>query len=504
MYRDEFKRQVLENPLTVQILDAFYDGVAILDSNLNFLYVNDALKKITALSDADFSQDVQHLVSAGKIKISAAINALEKKCKYTTLVKGRHGDRILVTATPVFKEQDEIIYLVVNCRSLTGLNYLGYELKREKTLALSPLSYNDFKFRKIREQLDNAGFPDFVVASPPMLEMMEAMIRLARYDTTVLLEGETGVGKSRIARIIHKFSQRKSDVFVDINIGSIPVSLFESTLFGYEGGAFTGGQKEGKVGLVESAAGGTLFLDEIENLPLEVQGKILNLIDEKKFYRVGGNKALVADVKLIAGSNISLQRMSKEGKFRPDLFYRLNELNFIVPPLRERKEDIPILIDYYQKKLYKKYKIVKQIDDSAINYLINYIFKGNVRELKNILENIYLKEDSYIVDIKSLEKYMQYDSDSYSVSALFRINKEGVVKEQNRKHEMSPMESDFSSGGLRGMKEELAKKDIERIVQLYMKYKSTYKVAKDLDISQSTVWRKLRLAQWEKKVETIR
>jgi transcriptional regulator with PAS, ATPase and Fis domain len=504
MYRDKFKKQILENPLTVQILDAFYDGVAILDSNLNFLYVNDALKKITALSDADLSHDVHHLFNAGKIKTSAAINALEKKCKYTTLVKGLHGDRILVTATPVFKKQDEIIYLVVNCRSLTGLNYLGYELEREKKQALSPLSYNDFKFRKIREQLDNAGFPDFVVASPPMLEMMEAMIRLARYDTTVLLEGETGVGKTRIARIIHKFSQRKSDVFVDINIGSIPVSLFESTLFGYEGGAFTGGQKEGKVGLVESAAGGTLFMDEIENLPLEVQGKILNLIDEKKYYRVGGNKALAADVKLIAGSNISLQRMSKEGKFRPDLFYRLNELNFIVPPLRERKEDIPILIDYYQKKLYKKYGIVKQIDDSANDYLVNYKFKGNVRELKNVLEKIYFKEDGYVVDRKIIEKYIKNESDPHSSIGVVGINEEGVVQELNGKYEKLPMESDFGSVGLGRMKEELAKKDAERIVQLYVKYNSTYKVAKELNISQSTVWRKLRLGQWEKKGETIR
>ena len=492
MYRDEFKRQVLENPLTVQILDAFYDGVAILDRNLNFLYVNDALKKITSFSDADFSQDVQHLVSAGKIKISAAINALEKKCKYTTLVKGRHGDRILVTATPVFKEQDEIIYLVVNCRSLTGLNYLGYELEREKKQALSPPSYNDFKFRKIREQLDNAGFPDFVVASPPMLEMMEAMIRLARYDTTVLLEGETGVGKTRIARIIHKFSQRKSDVFVDINIGSIPVSLFESTLFGYEGGAFTGGQKEGKVGLVESAAGGTLFLDEIENLPLEVQGKILNLIDEKKYYRVGGNKVLLADVKLIAGSNVSLQRMSKEGKFRPDLFYRLNELNFIVPPLRERKEDIPILANTVQNNLFKKYGFNKQLERDAMDFLLKYEFKGNIREFKNLFEKAYLQDESFIITEAVLKKFISQPSDRSERDIPHAHQEKVDERDYSLDDRPSRLGTIPSGNGFKDLKKKLKQNEMEDMVRLYSKYRSTYKVAKELGISQPTVWRKLK------------
>lgn len=488
-----FKKKIVENPLIVQILDAFYDGVAILDNKLNFLYYNNALKEITGLTDAELSRGMIRLTQEGRVKNSAGIPCLENKCKYTTLVKGQHGSRILVTAVPVLNEQDEVIYISVNVRSLTGLNFLGYELEEKNKLSHSPTIYYNYRFKKIRELLDSVDLHDFVVASQPMLEMMETIFRLARYDINILLEGETGVGKTRIAKIIHKFSQRKNNAFVDINVGAIPGSLFESTFFGYEPGAFTGGQKEGKTGIVESAEGGTLFLDEIENLPLEIQGKILKLIDEKRYYKVGGNKILTADIRLIAGSNISLYNLSKEGKFRTDLFYRLNELNFIILPLRERKEDIPALIGSIQNNFLKKYGFVKHIENDAMELLINYNFPGNIRELKNIIENIFLLDDSLIINGYIMEKHLN----SRVGITISNIDSNKYISDINSKSLLShddPSDHSirFHDKGIKNIKDKLMQEELEKLLKLYYKHKSTYKVARELGISQATVWRKLR------------
>jgi two-component system response regulator AtoC len=224
-----------------------------------------------------------------------------------------------------------------------------------------------------------------VFKSKKMKEIVEIAKEVAKTDATVLLYGESGTGKEVIARFIHKESGRKGR-FVPINCSAIPETLLETELFGYEKGAFTGADKR-KEGKVLWADNGTLFLDEIGDMPISIQGKILRLLQDKCFERVGGLERIEVDVRFIAATNQNLEEKIKEGKFREDLFYRLNVININIPPLRERKEDIIPLakyfIDFYSKKYRKE---IKEISERALNSLLNYSWPGNVRELENVIE----------------------------------------------------------------------------------------------------------------------
>jgi len=247
-----------------------------------------------------------------------------------------------------------------------------YELKRENIRLKEELEYYE-KEKAI------------VFKSKKMKEIIEIAKEVAKTDATVLLYGETGTGKEVIARFIHKESGRKGR-FVPINCSAIPETLLETELFGYEKGAFTGAEKR-KDGKVLWADNGTLFLDEIGDMPISIQGKILRLLQDKCFERIGGVERIEVDVRFIAATNQNLEEKIKEGKFREDLFYRLNVINITIPPLRERKEDIIPLakhfIDFYSKKYRKE---IKEISEKALNSLLNYTWPGNVRELENVIE----------------------------------------------------------------------------------------------------------------------
>jgi len=246
-----------------------------------------------------------------------------------------------------------------------------YELKRENIRLKEELEYYE-KEKAI------------VFKSKKMREIIEIAKEVAKTDATILLYGETGTGKEVIARFIHKESGRKGR-FVPINCSAIPETLLETELFGYEKGAFTGADKR-KDGKVLWADNGTLFLDEIGDMPIIIQGKILRLLQDKCFERIGGLEKIEVDVRFIAATNQNLEEKIKEGKFREDLFYRLNVININIPPLRERKEDIIPLakyfIDFYSKKYRKE---IKEISEKALNSLLNYFWPGNVRELENVI-----------------------------------------------------------------------------------------------------------------------
>ena len=207
----------------------------------------------------------------------------------------------------------------------------------------------------------------------------------------MLIRGETGVGKEVLARYIHKISNRKDKPFIVVDCTTIPEHLFESELFGYEKGAFTGATQR-KMGLVELANKGTLFLDEIGDMPLSVQAKLLRFVETKRFRRVGGLKDVEVDVRIISATNKNLERLISEGKFREDLYYRINIVELEIPPLRERREDIPLLVEFFLKKFGKK------ISEKALNELINYSWEGNVRELKNIIERAAILSNSEYID----------------------------------------------------------------------------------------------------------
>jgi transcriptional regulator with PAS, ATPase and Fis domain len=221
-----------------------------------------------------------------------------------------------------------------------------------------------------------------------MRQKLDLAFHVAHVDSTVLILGESGVGKELIAQLIHRASKRSKEPFIKINCGAIPTNLLESEFFGYEPGAFTGALREGKPGLFELAQGGTLFLDEVGEIPLDLQVKILRTLQDKEITRVGGKKNINLDVRIVAATNRDLEKMMQENTFREDLYYRLNVVPIVLPPLRNRKEDILPLINDFLAKFQLQYGYQKWIHPDVMERLLNYDWPGNIRELENTIERL--------------------------------------------------------------------------------------------------------------------
>ncbi len=249
----------------------------------------------------------------------------------------------------------------------------------------------------LKAKLKQKSIPELIGQSPAIERLKEIVRKIAPYDVNVLILGESGSGKEVVARAIHNLSNRKDRPFVAINCAALPAELLESELFGYKKGAFTGAVKD-KKGLIEKANGGTLFLDEIGDMPLSLQAKLLRFLETKKFIPLGATQEKEVDVRIIAATNRNLKEEIKKGNFREDLFYRIATIVVEVPPLRERKEDIPLLVEHFVKEFSRKYgKEVKRISKGFIEYLMELPFEGNVRELRNIIEReIILSENGVI------------------------------------------------------------------------------------------------------------
>ncbi len=241
----------------------------------------------------------------------------------------------------------------------------------------------------LREELQNRlGYGDIISKTASMQKVFDLVKRVSRTSASVLITGESGTGKELIARAIQELSDRRDSPFVAVNCGAVPSELMESELFGYEKGAFTGAHAT-KIGKFEYADGGTIFLDEVATLPMHLQAKFLRVLQEKSFERVGGNKEIKVDIRVLAATNINLEEAVKNGTFREDLYYRLKVVPIELPPLRERKEDIPLLVEYFLERHCKKCnKNIKGISRSAIDALVAYPWPGNVRELENLIERL--------------------------------------------------------------------------------------------------------------------
>jgi DNA-binding NtrC family response regulator len=267
------------------------------------------------------------------------------------------------------------------------------------------------------DDIDRYGI---IGSSDRITEIFETIKRVAPTTTTILITGETGTGKELIARAIHRNSPRKNNPFIKINCAAIPESLMESELFGYEKGAFTGAATK-KQGRFELAHKGTLFLDEVGELPKDMQVKLLQVIQEQEFERVGGLQTIKVDVRLITATNRNLFEDVKDGRFREDLYYRLNVIPAHLPPLRERKEDIPVLIDFFIEKFNKKLdRSVKYIDEKVTNLLIQYAWPGNIRELENLVERMILmaRGDTIVFADLPSELKTTIESDSTGLSGI--------------------------------------------------------------------------------------
>jgi transcriptional regulator with PAS, ATPase and Fis domain len=304
------------------------------------------------------------------------------------------GKKMIATRIPVFVNQ-KVVGAVgkVLFRDVDELNSLYMEINKiEKELNL----YKD-EFKKVNKA--KYALDSIISESKSMEDLKELTRRAAKTNSNVLILGESGTGKELFAHAIHNNSRRIDAPFIKVNCGAIPNELLESELFGYEEGAFTGAKKGGKIGKFKAADGGTIFLDEIGDLPMNMQVKLLRVLQDKEIEKIGSNVSEKIDVRVIAATNKDLEKMVSEGMFRLDLYYRLNVVSIKIPPLRERKEDIPILARYLVDKISTVENVkVDKISDNTLEYLKKYDWPGNIRELENILERVinFLDEDTVI------------------------------------------------------------------------------------------------------------
>lgn len=256
---------------------------------------------------------------------------------------------------------------------------------------------------RLREELEQKySFENMIGASPGMQHVFEAIRRVAQTNTTVIIRGESGTGKELIARAIHYHSSRRKGPFISVNCAAIPETLVESELFGHEKGSFTGATTA-HTGKFEAANGSTMFMDEIGAVPLLVQTKLLRVLQERKFERLGGNRTIETDVRLVTATNEDLEAKIKKGEFREDLYFRINVFPIVVPPLRERREDIPLMLDHFLKVYSKDHAAgPKRFDSAAMDALVSYPWKGNVRELENIVQTLLLTVDREVIKKEDL------------------------------------------------------------------------------------------------------
>jgi len=293
------------------------------------------------------------------------------------------------------------------------------------------------ELRRVYEKLHVEGI---VGRSREIISVLELVHRVAPTNATVLLRGESGVGKEVFARAIHFLSPRADKPFIAINCGAIPENLLEAELFGYEKGAFTGAYSS-KKGKFELANGGTLFLDEIGELPLQLQVKLLRAIQEKEIERLGGSKPVKVDVRIIAATNRDLESMVREGKFREDLYYRLNVVPIFIPPLRERREDIPVLVQHFLEKFKKEYNKEVSISPEVMDAFIGYEWKGNVRELQNVVERMVILDADGVLTEEDLPPEIR--NRKVKSAPTPSLNGESIWDVEKRLIEKALEESDF-------------------------------------------------------------
>lgn len=269
----------------------------------------------------------------------------------------------------------------------------------------------------------------FVGSSPLMQDVFKTIGKVSASDSSVLIQGESGTGKELVARTLHQYSQRKNMPFVTINCGAIPEGVLESEFFGHEKGAFTGAYHR-KTGKFEYANGGTIFLDEIGEMSPPLQVKLLRVLQEREFERVGGNEKIVVDVRIVAATNKSLRQSITEKTFRADLFYRLNVVSIVIPPLRKRKEDIPLLAAYFRDKYCAKLgKVPKKISNDALQVLQEYDWPGNVRELENIIEHAIVMGNGQVILLEDLPMEILLTENKKTLHTPDVNSKQGTLRE---------------------------------------------------------------------------
>jgi PAS domain S-box-containing protein len=438
------------------IIENSYDGMYLTDINGVTLKVNRAIEKITGIPKEYYlGKKVDSLIKRGILKSSVTLQVLENKKTVSMVQENYLGKETLITGNPIFNEQGEIEKVITNIRDLSDLNELQSALKK---VSEQKDSYKR-KLEKLKKKIDK-----MIVHNYKMTLLYEAAERIANVDETVLLCGETGVGKDVLARFIYNQSKRSEEgEFVRVNCGAIPEHLLESELFGYEKGAFTGALTNGKIGLFEQANKGILFLDEVGELPLSLQVKLLRVIQDKEILRIGAVKSKKVDVRIIAATHRDLKEMVATGSFREDLYYRLHVIPLFIPPLRERKEDILPLVGYFLKETNQKYGMNKTIDKSLKEFFYQYNWPGNVRELSNLIVRLALTTEDVV--IRKIDLPLEYRKEQASTTLVATIMP---------------------------LKEAVELAEIQLLSLAAQQCQSTYEIAEALQSSQPTIVRKLK------------
>ncbi|WCK55165.1 sigma 54-interacting transcriptional regulator [Aneurinibacillus sp. Ricciae_BoGa-3] len=363
------------------IMNLVGELVTITDKDGTILRVNASCEKVLGVKERDLvGHPVDVMEKEGVVSTSSTKRVIQEGRKVTVAQTTKSGRRLVVSGYPIYNEDGSMNKVINISRDVTEEDKLAKKLDEMRQMM------RHYQSEWVR--IGRHGEDRIVVRSKVMEEVYDLAGRVADVDSTVLILGESGVGKEVLARTIHNLSPRKAKPFLKINCGAIPETLMESELFGYAKGTFTGGNKEGKQGIIVSANEGTLFLDEIGEMPLQLQVKLLQVLQEKQITPLGNTAPVDVNVRFIAATNRNLEKMVEEGTFREDLYYRLNVIPITIPGLRDRKEDIPFLVEHFLGLYNDKYNKNKALQKEAMQMLLNYPWPGNVRELQNTVERL--------------------------------------------------------------------------------------------------------------------
>lgn len=463
-----------EKPLSQEALEFVLEnlpiGVMITDSQGNIVKVNAHHSKVTNHpKDTIVGTNLSELVASGKINISSSLKVIKTGRPMVleqTIASGTDQEKeIIVKCIPMRDESRKLQYVVNYLMDISDKALLVSELKEAQ--------FNNERYlmelKQFRTQENRTA--KFIYRSSSMNSLLERAEKIATTDSTVMITGESGTGKSLLARHIHNYSRRSEDIFFSLNCGALPPNLIESELFGYEKGAFSGASSSGKKGVFEYVNGGTLFLDEIGEMPYDLQVKLLGVLQDGAFYRVGGTTSIKTDVRIITATNADLLEKIASHQFRLDLFYRLNVLSFHMPSLRERPEDIPILTEHIIRKINRKFGTDKKFAPEAIQQLMHLPLYGNVRELENLIErNLLFSLSNTITELEMLDLFTPPPS-----------------KENGN----TPLRSSLHYG-CNNATQCSENEERKALIDGIQKYKTTTAMAAHFGVNQSTISRRLK------------
>jgi PAS domain S-box-containing protein len=458
-----------------RMLDCLYDGCYITDGEGVTLYVNDAFLEMSGMKREEvMGKSVRELVVKGNIPKSCTVQVIETGKPASMIIDYYKGKSCLITGAPVYID-GKLERVICTSRDLSELLAMQDKLANVTSLTIS-LKH---QLREIEFQQSNKYVAE--TRSKVMENIYDKAIKVASFDTPVLVLGETGVGKDFLVRFMHNVHKDGNEqFFIKVNCGAIPGSLLESELFGYEAGAFTDASKQGKVGLFELANNGTLFLDEIGDMPLNLQVKLLDVIQDKTFYRVGGTKLIHTSARIVAATNSNLEKLISEGKFRNDLYYRLNVINIVIPPLRDHRDDIIPLAILFLDEFNRKYHKSCYLASKLLKFLMTYHWPGNIREMKNVIERLVIMSGQDCIELDTIEEQI-ISNDEYT-----------NVFERRMLHQIATNHQDHGEMHVgRGTLKEQVELYEAAVIKARLKESATLKdAAKSLGIDTSTLVRK--------------